>query len=51
MTKKGSYSNRDLFELVVSIFNILILGIVFGYTVIFLLTSNNWNLSIIFEGK
>jgi len=33
MTKKGSYTNKDNFELVVSIFNILILGIVFGYTV------------------
>jgi len=35
MTKKGSYTNKDNIELIVSIFNILVLGIVFGYTVNF----------------
>lgn len=33
MAKKGSYTSRDNFEVCVSIFNIIWLGCVFGYTV------------------
>lgn len=33
MTKKGSYTTNDIFEITVCIFNVLGLGVVFGYTV------------------
>jgi len=35
MTKKGSYSSKNIIELTIATFNILVLGIVFGYTVYF----------------
>lgn len=40
MTKKGSYTSYDVFEIIISIFNVLCLGILFGYTVKFIINEN-----------
>lgn len=40
MTKKGSYTSNDIFEIIISIFNVLSLGILFGYTVKLIIIQN-----------